>query len=290
MEEIETKHNDIVSSFTIGLSAQGRSINGIKISTGRQGNQTSRTAVLMDAGMHAREWIAPVVLLYAINQLLENTSYTNLMDTLDWYFVPMINPDGYIFSMDPKGDRLWRKNRPTTTRSYCQGVDLNRNFGYFWGGSGSSGNPCMFSYRGPFPYSEPEAIAFARFVLSISDNVKLYLTLHSSAQAIIYPWGYSDYVPPDWMELDALAKKAQYAIFSINGTHYQVGPTTRIVGEGAGGSDDWAKARAGIKYVYTVELPGPQYPLNGFHPPIAALPVICEEAFEGIKVFAEGIL
>lgn len=40
----------------------------------------------------------------------------------------------------------------------------------------------MFSYRGPFPYSEPEAIAFARFVLSISDNVKLYLTLHSSAQ------------------------------------------------------------------------------------------------------------
>lgn len=32
-------------------------------------------------------------------------------------------------------DRLWRKNRPTTTRSYCQGVDLNRNFGYFWGGN-----------------------------------------------------------------------------------------------------------------------------------------------------------
>ena len=31
-------------------------------------------------------------------------------------------------------DRLWRKTRSTPRLGRCAGVDLNRNFGYKWGG------------------------------------------------------------------------------------------------------------------------------------------------------------
>lgn len=40
---------------------------------------------------------------------------------------------------------MWRKNRnPNGGR--CSGVDLNRNFGYHWLSSGSSGTPCSEIY------------------------------------------------------------------------------------------------------------------------------------------------
>ncbi|BET02593.1 Carboxypeptidase [Nesidiocoris tenuis] len=286
--DIERQYNETVKAFEIGHSVEGRPIRGVRISSpgNSQGSPTLRKpAIILDAGMHAREWIAPVVALYTIQQLLGNSS--NLTDGLDWYILPMLNPDGYVYSMDKQEARLWRKNRARSYIDVCDGVDLNRNFGYVWGGPGSSDEPCSSNYRGPYPFSEPEAVAFARFVLSIAQDVKMYLTLHSAAQAILYPWGYTELVPQDWQELDALARKAEAAMSQVNGTRYHVGPTTKLVGLGAGGSDDWAKGAVGIKYVYTLELPGLFYPERGFHPPTETLPIIAREAFEGIKIFAE---
>ena len=39
------------------------------------------------------------------------------------------------------------------------GVDLNRNYGYYWGGPGSSTDTTTQSYRGTGPFSEPESQA-----------------------------------------------------------------------------------------------------------------------------------
>ena len=45
--------------------------------------------------------------------------------------MPVVNPDGYVFSHDY--DRMWRKNRKRIRGwTSCQGVDINRNFGYKW--------------------------------------------------------------------------------------------------------------------------------------------------------------
>uniref|UniRef100_A0A0A9Z8P4 Carboxypeptidase B n=1 Tax=Lygus hesperus TaxID=30085 RepID=A0A0A9Z8P4_LYGHE len=282
--DVERLYNGTVKSFEIGHSVEGRPIRGIRIS---KNPGVRKPALLLDAGIHAREWVGPVVAQYAIQQLLANASNANLTDGLDWYILPMLNPDGYVFSMEHPPARLWRKNKAQTFVNYCGGVDLNRNFDYVWGGPGSSDDPCSTNYRGPYPFSEPEAVAFGRFVLSIAQDLRMYLTLHSAAQAILYPWGYTNLVPPDWQDLDALAKKAEAAMSLVNGTRYHVGPTTKLVGLGAGGSDDWAKGAVGIKYVYTLELPGLFYPEKGFHPPTEALPIIAREAFEGIRVFAE---
>ena len=61
-------------------------------------------------GIHAREWISPAVVTYMMRELTENiTGQQELVDGLDWYIVPVVNPDGYAYSWSD--DRLWRKTR-----------------------------------------------------------------------------------------------------------------------------------------------------------------------------------
>ena len=56
---------------------------------------------LISKGIHAREWIAPAVTTYVIDQLTSNaTEYGHLLDKLDWYVMPVHNPDGYAHTWD----------------------------------------------------------------------------------------------------------------------------------------------------------------------------------------------
>jgi murein tripeptide amidase MpaA len=81
---------------SIGLSYENRDLLVIKISSGGGGH---RPGVLVDAGIHAREWIAPAMALYIINQLVENNATnSDLTDDVDWFIVPVLNPDGYEYS------------------------------------------------------------------------------------------------------------------------------------------------------------------------------------------------
>lgn len=60
--------------------------------------------------MHGREWIAPTTALFILKQLVENyQTNKGVVDSLDWYIMPLANPDGYEFSHI--SDRFWRKNR-----------------------------------------------------------------------------------------------------------------------------------------------------------------------------------
>ena len=44
-------------------------------------------------------------------------------------------------------NRLWRKNRSKNPGSSCIGVDLNRNWGYKWGGKGADTDPCRYDIK-----------------------------------------------------------------------------------------------------------------------------------------------
>lgn len=67
--------------------------------------------------------------------------------------------------------------------SLCDGVDLNRNFGYQWKSAktlspqAGSSQTCMETYAGPTPFSEPEARNIANFVSSIQQNVVVSLVV-----------------------------------------------------------------------------------------------------------------
>lgn len=96
MSTVAAAHPDIATVSSIGKSYEGRDISMIKISTGGSGKPT----ILVDAGIHAREWIAPATALYMIQELVENTANRELIENIDWMIIPVLNPDGYEFTFD----------------------------------------------------------------------------------------------------------------------------------------------------------------------------------------------
>lgn len=69
--------------------------------------------MLLFTGIHAREWISPAVAMFIIKQLVERyETFKPVVDAVDWYILPMMNPDGYEYTHS--SDRLWRKSRSQT--------------------------------------------------------------------------------------------------------------------------------------------------------------------------------
>ena len=101
----------------------------MKVCKGGCGN---KPAMWIDSGIHGREWIAPAVGTWMLNELVENrANHPELLDNLDWYFLPSANPDGYRKSRND--DRMWRKTTSFYEGNECQGTDPNRNWDTHWG-------------------------------------------------------------------------------------------------------------------------------------------------------------
>ncbi len=77
------------------------------------------------------------------------------MDEVEIIVLPVVNPDGYEYSLDQQS-RSCDKNRRPVGFGGDFGVDLNRNWGTGWGmEDGSSSDPGSEVYRGHAPVSEP---------------------------------------------------------------------------------------------------------------------------------------
>lgn len=55
---------------------------------------------------------------------------------------------------------------------------------------GASSHPCDDTYCGPFPESEPEVKAVAKFLRKHKKRVKAYISIHAYAQMLLYPYSY----------------------------------------------------------------------------------------------------
>lgn len=179
-----------------GTTAESRTIWSVKISDNADIDESAtEPAVYFDAVHHAREPQAMAGTMYFMYWLLDNYN-TNpeakyLMDNREIYFVPIANPDGYVYNQttNPNGGGMWRKNR--RNNGSCFGVDLNRNYNYGWGlNSGSSGDPCSDTYRGPSAASEPETQAIKNLCNLIQP--KISFSVHSVAGRYLNPYGFND--------------------------------------------------------------------------------------------------
>jgi len=162
--------------------------------------------------IHAREWIAPATATYMMNEIITKpNNYWDIVDNFDFYFIPVLNPDGYRFTFD--SNRLWRKSRSENNSPVgCLGVDINRNFGKYekkackrrksikkfpncwlkckisdfqWNSCAgcSSGDPCSATFRGLTPFSESEGDHMRAFIMENSDvNWQYYVSFHSYSQ------------------------------------------------------------------------------------------------------------
>ncbi|XP_059478461.1 carboxypeptidase B-like [Neocloeon triangulifer] len=286
LDYLAQTYPDICSVQTIGSSVEGRPIKMIKISSSKsRSERATKPAFYIDGGIHAREWISPASVGYIIKELTENRDSNTFADKVDFYIVPVVNPDGYEHTHN--GVRLWRKNRKDASKGRCAGTDLNRNFGYKWGGAGSSHDPCQEIYAGSAPFSEPETQAIRNFVSNLGTSVRAYVTFHSYGQYILYPWGYDKKVPPDYADLDRVGKKAAQNMRQVGGASYTVGNSASLLYAASGGADDWAKGGPRVKYTYTIELR--DRGRFGFLLPAQYIQPTGREAFAAIKTISEEI-
>jgi len=249
MSCLSSSYGRLVTMYTIGYSSEGRALKVLKV--GISGDK--KKAIWIDGGIHAREWISPASVTFILRELVERSeSYASILRNYDIYIMPSMNPDGYEYSRNY--DRMWRKTRSRNPGSKCVGTDPNRNWGYKWGGKGASTNPCTETYRGPYPFSEPETAAVRDFILARRNDIDMYLTFHSYGQMFLHPWGYERVDFYGEAELERMGRVGAFGARSMGGG-YRVGSAAKVLYPASGGSDDWAKGGAGIKYSYTIELP-----------------------------------
>ena len=265
LQGLAAQYPDITRLQSIGKSLQGRDLWALRITDLPDQNETNEKGILIYAGTHAREHLTVEQALFVAHDLLDNYGHegeaTNLVNQRDIWILPNLNPDGSEYDITTNFDFWWRKNRRNNGDGWW-GVDLNRNFGYKWGGNGSSGSTSSEIYRGPQAFSEPENQALRDFV-SAQDDIEITISLHTYGELVLYPYGYTfAELPPDMKAADLdIFKALAGAMATRNGYEARQASKLYIV---SGDHDDWFYGVLGI-YAMTIEM----YPTAndpGFYP------------------------
>jgi hypothetical protein len=170
----------------------------LRIGTKRDG---SRPGVFLYCQEHAREWVTPLTCVETAERLLRNyqrdPATRKLVDNLDIFVVPSINPDGANYSMY---DYNFQRRNMTDycgpadsdpARRNSWGVDLNRNFSVgslFDGYSGASSSCRNDVYAGPSELSEPEPKNEV-WLTNKYPNIKFAMNTHSYGGYFMWPPG-----------------------------------------------------------------------------------------------------
>jgi hypothetical protein len=176
----------------------------LKISDDVETAAPDEADLLITGVHHAREPMSLEVPLTFAKYLCENYAsdpdVQNIVDNLEFYVMPCMNPDGYIYDDAEFERNWWRKNgydwpgdEPTDYGwGEGTGVDLNRNYTYMWGYDeyGSSSQWWDECYRGPSAGSEPETQIIMN--LASGNDFKAGISYHSYGELILRPWSYMD--------------------------------------------------------------------------------------------------
>jgi len=234
-------------------------------------NSTPKIGLLFLGGVHAREILNPDLLVKLALNVCEayisktgmkfgNKSYTaddvkQIVENLELFIFPLVNPDGRSFVQAPNGDVWWRKNKNPNHGLPQKGVDLNRNYDFLWdSGIGTSSNSVTEIYKGKEAASEPETKNVLHLINKYQ-NISCVLDIHSYSELILYPWGddetqtedpdmnfnnpnydgsrgqsgdsiYKEYIHGKDLEwYDSTGKRIRNAIAAVRGTVYESQPS-----------------------------------------------------------------
>jgi len=275
LNEQITAHPNVARPVLVGYTYQGNEIFGLRLGSGSR-------VYYIHCTIHAREWITTTTCVYIIDQLLNiDPAGPALLAKFQWVIVPVFNVDGYDYTHT--SDRLWRKNRQPNGGS-CAGTDINRNYGYAWGGAGSSNNPCAETFRGATPWSSPEAAAERTFLTPVLDagQLAVYFDIHSYGAYFMSSWGYTTTLPPAYAAMEQAMVSGVNAIWDVNGRTYTHGASSRVLYLTSGGTTDWVYGDYGLAHAYVIECFG-----SSFTPPATWIPTIGAEVYAGIKNLAQ---
>ena len=293
-------------------SVQGRPVYALRL---RAGGGGERRGVMVVGGTHSRELMNPdAIIELAVDLFVSHINGTDIvygnktwaaadikliLETLDLWLVPCMNPDGREYVMTV--DNLWRKNRRDNPGTECDGVDLNRNFDVVWGVTQgqTSCAQCSEVYCGPQAFSEPET----RNIRNVLDTKRIncFVDVHSYSELVLWPWGhapsqttdatkrfttlptgtcapigvpgYQEYIPPqDRQRFQTVGGRIVSAIAAVRGRTYTSEPSIALYPT-TGTQSDYAYARhiANSKLVKTYGFTFETGPFVGsvadsFHP------------------------
>lgn len=197
--ELQAKYPDLLHVRVTGQSADGRDLYELTL-----GNPSAPKTVLIHAGIHAREYVNPYLVMEQLEQCLDyyqigtfhGVSYQALFDNVAVHIVPMVNPDGISISQSGESalrspelvqtvrdcyarDAAARRTRSsyekylTVWKANARGVDINRNFDLGFGAIAKVSLPSYAGYPGVMPFSEPETLSLVAVTLQCSPSVTI---------------------------------------------------------------------------------------------------------------------
>lgn len=174
-----------------------------------------KPALFIHSAMHAREYTPAQLTLDFASQLL-----TDYQTNPDIRWLLQQREIHILFHMNPDGRKIAEQGfyqRKNTNQNHCPsgdvGVDLNRNFAFFWNSTadGSSGYACDSTFRGISPESEPETQAVSNYIRALFPDSRgpndtdaapantpgMHLDIHSYSKLVLWPWGHKSTVSPN---------------------------------------------------------------------------------------------
>ena len=235
---------------TGSTSWPGQTVYYVRISDNPDIDEAAEPETLITGMTHSREVNSLMNVMYFMWYVLENYNsdpfIKNVVDNQQLYFIPIVNPDGLLWNevIAPGGGGLQRKNLSpgvadngtTNTSNNVRGIDLNRNFNYYWGWNNSGSSPTASSntYRGASAGSEPETQIIQDFVLN--HDVKVGVNHHGGLNSIVT----SSYNGS--LSATDSGREDEYAKMGHDLTHYNryiYGSAPNTLYEANGDANDW---------------------------------------------------
>ena len=241
IQELASRYSSLMKVNTIGTTLDGRNLYEVVV-----GNINAEKHVLIHGGIHAREYMTPLLIMKQLEYSLafygtasyEGRLLSDLFNKTAIHYVPMVNPDGITISQSGIGGIRSEELRRTIQQCYQndlaqgrtsaalerylnywkangRGVDLNQNFPADWDEVTSTDMPSYATYKGAAPLSEPESQALANLIQS--RNWTATISYHSMGN-IIY-WDYpGNTVSAQSQELaNAVSAKTGYRLAGSSG-------------------------------------------------------------------------
>jgi len=208
-------------------TAVGDTLDGRKIYAAVLGEPSAKKQILVSAGIHAREYMTPLLVMKQIEYYLCNYDtgeyngirFSDLFSEYAFCVLPMCNPDGITLvqagidslrsdDLREKVREIYETDKSTTSdfadmslneylkywKANARGVDINRNFDTPAWVKNNVHKPCFTDCRGEMPSSEPETRAMTSYVETLSNPV-CSIAVHSRGEIIYFDCGQNDAAP-----------------------------------------------------------------------------------------------
>ncbi|KAJ8525209.1 hypothetical protein ON010_g15906 [Phytophthora cinnamomi] len=229
LDSLTEQNPEYITKYeNVSVTYEGQSIPAFKISTTSEQDEANsdKKTLYTQALIHAREWQAGAATFYTMASMVDDLragdeAAKSLFDKVDWYFVPIVNLDGYQYTWEV--DRMWRTNRHIVkVNGRDAGVDLNRNWPpkeYF---NLDPSDVDEETYPGEYPLSEPSTAGLFDFITSLESLAGL-LDMHTFGGQVLRPFSNQpgEGAEPFGSKMRALGDSVRKALSTQPNVHYQ---------------------------------------------------------------------